>query len=90
MKEPNMRARVSQLHKTEAEWNRLSSFIPASGEFIVFDPDSNYPYARLKVGDGNTKLKDLPFFISSAVNAYAKEHRLNEMIDAGRITDYKQ
>ena len=42
-----MKARVSQLHKTEADWNRLSSFVPLSGEFIIFDPDKTHEYAPM-------------------------------------------
>ena len=60
-----MKARVSQLHKTEAEWNNLPDFIPMFGELIIFDPDKQYKYARTKVGDGKTKLRDLPFFIDA-------------------------
>ena len=89
MQEPKMRARVSLLHKTEAEWNSMINFVPLSGEFIIFEPDGTHDYARIEVGDGNTKLKDLPFFIDSAVDAYATKNRFNEIIDAGRVTDYK-
>lgn len=89
MKEPNMRARVSQLHKTEAEWNRLSTFVPISGEFIIFDPDEQHEYARLKIGDGKTLLIDLPFFIDSAIDHHVTKKRLNEIIDAGRVSEYK-
>ena len=85
-----MRARVSQLHKTEAEWNKLLDFVPLSGEFIIFDPDRQHRYARLKVGDGVTKLKDLTFFIDSAIDDHVTKRRLNEVIDAGRISDYKK
>ncbi len=89
MDNPNMIARISQLHKTEAEWNKLTTFIPISGEVIIFDADKTYNYARVKIGDGKTKLKDLPFFIDSAIEHLITKQRLNEVIDAGRITDYK-
>lgn len=84
-----MKARISHLHKTEAEWSKLSSWIPASGEFIIYDPDEDYNYARLKIGDGTTALQDLTFFIESAANAVLNAHRYSEIIDAGRITDHK-
>ena len=84
-----MKARVSQLHKTEADWNKLSSFVPLSGEFIIFDPDKTHEYARLKVGDGATPLNELPFFIDSAIDHHVTKRRLNEVIDAGRISEYK-
>jgi hypothetical protein len=89
MQEPKMRARVSLLHKTETEWNSMINFVPLSGEFIIFDPDKTHNYARLKVGDGNTKLKDLPFFIDSAIDQHITKRRYDEIIDAGRVTDYK-
>jgi hypothetical protein len=85
-----MKARVSQLHKTEADWAKLPYFIPLQGEFIIFDPDKQHKYARLKVGDGITKLKDLPFFIDSAIDDHVTKKRLNEVIDAGRVSEYKK
>lgn len=85
-----MKARISQLHRTEADWDRLDSFVPSPGEFIVFDPDKTHNYARLKVGDGVTKLKDLPFFIDSAIDNHVAKNRLDEVIDAGRISTYKK
>ena len=93
-----MKARVSQLHRTEAEWARLPNFIPLAGEIIVFDADSEHKYVRLKIGDGvvqadgvisGTKLKDLPFFIDSAIDDHVTKRRYDEIIDAGRITKYK-
>ena len=86
---PDMKARLSLLHKTEAEWNALTGFIPFAGEVIIFDPDRAHDYARLKLGDGKTLLKDLPFFIDSSINMYMAANRLSEVIDGGRISDYK-
>jgi hypothetical protein len=93
-----MKARVSQLHRTESEWNKLPNFVPLAGEFIVFDTDEQHPYVRLKIGDGElqadgtikgTKLKDLPFFINATINECLTATRFNDKIDCGRITDYK-
>jgi hypothetical protein len=67
----------------------MINFVPLSGEFIVFDPDETHNYARLKVGDGSTKLAKLPFFIDSAIDHHITKHRYDEIIDAGRVTDYK-
>ena len=83
-----MKARVSQLHKTEAEWNKLPTFVPMQGEFIIFDPDQEHRYARLKIGDGETLLKDLPFFIDSMISEQLEKYRFDEVIDCGRITSY--
>ena len=87
-KEPNMLARISQLHKTEGQWAVLTDFVPMKGEFIIFDPDMQHKYARLKIGDGITKLIDLPFFINDNINDFL-ENNFNKVLDAGRITDYK-
>lgn len=85
MQESHMKARVSQLHKTETEWNKLVNFIPVAGEIIVFDPepDKTYNHVRLKIGDGTTKLIDLPFLIDPTIEAIFRTG-----IDAGRITKY--
>lgn len=83
-----MKARISLLHKTEAEWLKLSTFIPEEGELIIYDPDNSYPYARLKIGDGKRALVDLEFFIDSTVAALLKASQYSEIIDAGNIKDY--
>ena len=83
-----MKARVSQLCKTESEWSKLPDFVPLKGETIIFSPDIQYKYARIKVGDGSTKLKDLPFFIDSSINDFINNHLTNLVVDAGRVTDY--
>lgn len=94
-----MKARVSQLHKTEAEWAKLPNFIPLAGEFIIFDSDEHHRYIRLKVGDGvaqadgtikGTKLKDLSFFIDSTIDDHVTTKRANEVIDGGRVSSYKK
>jgi hypothetical protein len=82
-----MKARVSQLYKTEAEWARLPKFVPLRGEFIVFAPDDNYSYPRMKIGDGNTLLANLPFF---GITELEDPRRGNQAIDAGRIADTKK
>lgn len=89
MKDPTMRARICQLHKTESEWNKLPDFIPLPGELIVFDPDRQHRYARVKIGDGITKLQNISFLIDPAVDDFLSVH-CDKIIDAGRITDYKK
>lgn len=89
MKDSNMKARISQLHKTEAQWDSIPNFVPFNGEFILFDPDKQHAYTRLKVGDGNTPLRRLPFFIDSSIDDFIETH-FDKIIDAGRITDYKK
>ena len=56
-----LNARVQQKHDTEEHWLLATNFAPLSGEVIVYDPDDNYSFPRFKIGDGKTKVNDLPF-----------------------------
>ena len=85
-----MKARISQLHMTEAEWQNYSQLVPEAGEFIVYDPDNNHPYARIKVGDGVRVLQDLDFLIDSAILEVLHSVRFEDSVDGGRITEYSK
>ena len=61
MAEKQINGRIVHKHDTEANWNKATNFIPKNGEIIIYDPDSNYSYARVKVGDGTIKVTSLPF-----------------------------
>ena len=82
-----MKARVGNLSKTEAEWDKLN-FIPLEGEFVVYLADESCRYARLKVGDGKTPLHSLPFFTDMLIEDKLNEHKRLEIIDAGKISSY--
>lgn len=84
-----MKARISQLHMTESEWLKYSNLVPERGELIVYDPDSNYNYSRIKVGDGKRTIKELDFFIDSAISEILKQIRFEDSVDGGRISEYK-
>lgn len=47
-------------HETAADWE-LSQYKPEFGEMVLYDPDENHNYTRVKFGDGETIVKDLPF-----------------------------
>lgn len=83
-----MKARISQLHKTEAEWEQYSKWTPAAGEIVVYDPDDNHSHARLKVGDGKCTLAALEFFVDATIAEMLKQIRYETIIDGGRITEY--
>lgn len=85
-----MKARISQLHMTEAEWQKFSGWIPEPGELVVYDSDRSYAYARIKVGDGKRTLGELDFFITSAIEDMLKQVRFEDSIDGGRITEYSK
>ena len=65
MADQMLKTRIIHKHETEADWNKATNFIPLLGELIVYDSDSNYPYARIKIGDGETVVTELPFVGSS-------------------------
>lgn len=83
-----MKARISQLHKTEAEWLRFSQWTPTAGELVVYDPDDEHAYARIKVGDGEHTLIELDFFIDTAIAEALQKVRYEDTVDGGRITEY--
>lgn len=53
--------RIVNKHDIEFNWKRAVNFVPYRGELIVYDADENYSVPRLKIGDGNTNVNDLPF-----------------------------
>ena len=90
-----MKARICFLHKTEAEWDKASKqyfnthgkpLILEAGELVIYDPDENCKYTRLKVGDGEKQLHELDFFINSTTEDLMLSHQYSEIIDGGRIS----
>lgn len=65
MNEKMFNTRIIHKHDTEANWNKAVNFIPMQGEIIVYDIDENYNYERIKIGDGQTVVADLPFTVSA-------------------------
>lgn len=58
-------AAVSHKHLTAADWEN-SDYVPAAGEIIVYDEDEGdegCKYKQVKVGDGSSLGKDLPFTV---------------------------
>lgn len=64
MSEKKLKSRIVLKHDIEANWNKASTFIPLLGEIIIYDVDSNYEYERIKIGDGETSVVNLPFITS--------------------------
>ena len=61
MAEKNIKSRIIHKHDVESNWLLATNFTPKQGEIIVYDVDSNYNYERLKIGDGEHNVNDLPF-----------------------------
>lgn len=54
-------------HATEAEW-LLADYIPKESEIIVYDIDETYATPRIKIGDGRTLVKNLPFIYNVIID----------------------
>ena len=57
----------------EANWKKAVNFIPLDKEIIIYKPDKDYSYARMKIGDGKTGVNDLPFVVDVNGDIASKE-----------------
>lgn len=81
---------------TEAHWNLATNFVPKQGEVIIYSADDTHPFSRLKVGDGNTTVSNLPFIDAATLNGIKMEFgstvewqaRLNYIPNKGDILVY--
>lgn len=83
-----LHARIIHMHDVESVWNTIPEFIPKCGEVIVYDVDETHKSPRFKIGDGVTKIVDLQFGASDALNEIAVWDNNIGYIDAGKITSY--
>lgn len=60
-----IKTRIIHKHDLEINWDKADNFIPKQGEIIIYDKDSKYNYERVKIGDGSTPVKSLPFIDES-------------------------
>ena len=63
--EKTISARMQMKTDTALNWSKAINFIPKTGEIIIYEADSDYGYERMKIGDGSTKVNDLPFVIGA-------------------------
>ena len=56
-----IKTRIQSKNGTEAEWNLATNFIPLKGEVIIYNTDGENIYPRMKIGDGETPIIQLPF-----------------------------
>lgn len=71
-----LKARIAPKHDVEANWNKATQFVPLKGEIIIYEPDDQHAYARQKIGDGKTLVKNLPF-----INTKIGTADTNEVLD---------
>ena len=60
MADKTVKIRLVLKHDTEENWAKAANFIPKQGEVIIYDGAAGSP-SRVKIGDGVTKVNDLPF-----------------------------
>ena len=60
MADKTVKIRLVLKHDTEENWAKAANFIPKQGEVIIYDGVVGAP-SRVKIGDGTTKVNDLPF-----------------------------
>ena len=72
MAEKKLKTRIQMKHDTAEHWEQATNFIPLMGEIIIYEPDSNYNYFRVKVGDGTHTVAALPF-IDKVIYDYTDE-----------------
>ena len=75
--------RIKNKHDIEANWAQAVNFIPLDGEIIIYDaePAEGFPFPRIKIGDGQTVVSDLPFL--SHVTTDEVQAEVNNLITVG-------
>lgn len=92
--EKQINGRIVHKHDTAENWSKAVNFIPKQGEIIIYDTDENYDYERVKIGNGQSTVNDLPFYEAglatkeeldpvkqTAENAAAKVETLEDKIE---------
>lgn len=88
MAEKVLNSRIINKHDIAANWELAVNFIPKSGEIIVYEPDGTTPYARLKVGDGTTRVDDLDFLSEQEFSALRNDlNALGELVGDTSVAD---
>lgn len=94
--EKTISARMQMKTDTALNWSKAINFIPKKGEIIIYEADSDYGYERMKIGDGSTKVNDLPFVIGakdwnqndSTASDYIKNRPGGYIVPDGLVLNY--
>ena len=74
-----IKTRIQLKSDTEANWNKAApkdnspGFVPLNGELIIYSADATHAFSRLKVGDGETNVVNLPFIDAGTLNGEETE-----------------
>ena len=72
--------RIQLKQDTQDNWDNVNE-VALDGEIIIYAPDATHQYARLKVGDGTTYIKNLPFIDAGTVNGKIIEEVVKSFFD---------
>lgn len=68
-----LNTRIKHKHDSTENWAKATNFKPLLGEIIIYDADTNNLFPRIKIGDGNTFINDLPFVYEAITEADIEE-----------------
>jgi hypothetical protein len=68
----NIKSRIQLKYDTLENWEKAKNFIPYEGEICIYSD-----ILSLKIGDGETKIKDLPF----ATNELISEEEIRSLFN---------
>ena len=67
-----IKTRIQLKNDTEENWNKATNFVPKQGELIIYSADESHPFSRIKIGDGETTVINLPFIDAKTMFSYAR------------------
>lgn len=66
-------ARVANKNDIAENWAKAENFQPLKGEIIIYNKDEETLAPKMKIGDGVTKVNDLPFFRGDCIGEETEE-----------------
>lgn len=73
--------RIIPKHGKEADWNKIPDFVPYANELIIYEKDETHETARMKTGDGVTRIVDLPFMFTGSIPGFDPENIVAKKVE---------
>lgn len=77
--------RIQHRRGTAAEWEANGSFVPLNGELIVYTPTNASEPAKIKIGDGETTIANLPF-VNASLSDLEGKMNVNNPVGTGSFS----
>ena len=61
MAEKSLKTRIINKHDTAENFQKATNFTPKTAEIIIYDKDTDNSYPKIKIGDGELNINNLPF-----------------------------